>query len=164
MIFVTSVASTLAAEERGLQVLAKKWSFADPSFPYDSLDFDLDYQVSDFISDAMTAHTLWTSPGCQERPGTVPPSILTSTKDPLVGAFNANNNGDGVHDQTLTVGVVPATIDGSALYAEDATAGAVTATINFCVRFSLLTDWAIEVNFLETFVTLFVGLSDGSFD
>jgi hypothetical protein len=160
VIFVASVAWTLAAEERGLQVLAKKWNITDPTFAYDSLGFDLDYQVSDFINDAMTTHTLWTSPGCQEGAVAVPPSILNSTKVPLGGDFDADNNGDGVRDQRLTVGVVPATIAGSNLYAEDTTTGSVTATVKFCVRFSLQTENATEVNFVETLVTLFVDLSD----
>jgi hypothetical protein len=165
IIFVASVASTLAAE-RGLQTLAKKWNITDPSFAYEKLGFTLDYQVSDFISDDMTAYALYTSPGCKETGASVSASDLTSTKPVLTGqAYNAANNGDGVRDQKLTVGVVADNIAAaSGIYAEDNTTGVVTATIDFCVRFSLQTtsgDDAVEVNFLETLVTLFVDLSDG---
>jgi hypothetical protein len=163
IIFVASVASTLATE-RGLQTLAKKWNITDPSFAYDSLGFVLDYQVSDFIDNGNTLHALWTSPGCQESGAVVPASVLTSTRPVLTGAaYNSANNGDGVRDQSLTVNVVAANIAASDIYAEDTTVGSVTAAIDFCVRFSLLTAGAgaVEVNFLETLVTLFVDLSDG---
>jgi hypothetical protein len=162
IIFIASVASTVAAaEERGLQILAKKWNITDPTFAYDSLGFDLDYQVSDFISDSMATHTLWTAPDCQEGAAAVGAGILTSVKVPLVGAFDDTNNGDGIRDQKLTIAVNPATIAASALYSEDTSLGAVTATVNFCVRYSLVTADLTEVNFLETLVTLFVDLSDG---
>jgi hypothetical protein len=162
IIFVASVASTLASE-RGLQTLAKKWNITDPSFAYDALGFDLDYEVSDFIDDTMTDYELYSSPGCKETGVVVPASVLSSTKPVLTGAdYNADNNGDGVRDQKLTVAVEPATIVASGIYTEDPALGAVTATIEFCVRFSLLTGaGATEVNFLETLVTLFVDLSDG---
>ena len=164
IIFVASAMAPTLAAERGLQTLAKKWNITDPSFAYDSLGFVLDYQVSDFIDNGNTLHALWTSPGCQEDGTLVPPSVLTSTRPVLTGAaYNAENNGDGVRDQSLTVNVVPANIAASAIYEEDTTVGSVTAAINFCVRFSLLTPGAeaVEVNFLETLVTLFVDLSDG---
>jgi hypothetical protein len=166
IIFVVSVASTLAAE-RGLQTLTKQWNINDPSFEYEALGFDLDYQVSDFINDDMTAYKLYTSPGCKEDGDEVPPGLLTSTKPILTGVdYNADNNGDGVREQKLTVAVVPATIAGSVIYDEDQTVGAVTATIDFCVRFSLQQSdgtqtGLTEVNFLETLVTLDVDLSDG---
>jgi hypothetical protein len=165
IIFAASVASTLAAE-RGLQTLAKKWNITDPSFAYEKLGFTLDYQVSDFISDDMTAYALYTSPGCKENGTAVSGSDLTSNKAGLTGQdYNANNNGDGVRDQKLTVAVVADNIAAaSGIYEEDNTPGAVTATVDFCVRFSLQTttgDDAVEVNFLETLVTLFVDLSDG---
>ena len=163
IIFFASVASTLAAE-RGLQTLAKKWNITDPSFAYDSLGFALDYQVSDFIDNGHTSHAIYTSPGCQETGDVVPASVLTSTIPALTeAAYNAENNGDGVRNQSLTVNVVAANIATSDIYEEDTTVGSVTAAINFCVRFSLLTTGpgAVEVNFLETLVTLFVDLSDG---
>jgi hypothetical protein len=164
IIFVASVASTLAAE-RGLQNLVKKWNITDPVFTYDSLAFDLDYQVSDFIDNINIVHTLWTSPGCQQTGAQVPAGVLTSNRPGLTGqAYNPSNNGNGARDQKVTIGVVPATITDSAIYAEsNTTVGAVvTATIDFCVRFSLLTDGTpVEVNYIESLVTLFVDLSDG---
>jgi hypothetical protein len=164
-IFVASMASTFATE-RGIQALANKWIIApDPSFAYGGLAFDLDYQVSDFIRNDMTAYALYTSPGCKETGAPVPATFLTSILHVLTGqAYNETNNGDGVRDQKLTVNVNPVTIAASDIYAEETTDGFVTATIDFCVRFSLqvyhdgLTE---EVNYLETLVTLFIDLSDG---
>jgi hypothetical protein len=165
IIFVASLASTLAAE-RGLQTLAKKWNITDPSFAYEALSFTLDYQVSDFINDDMTSHAVYTSPGCKEDGALVDASYLTSSKTDLTGEiYNADNNGDGVRDQQVTVGVVPANIAAATgVYLEDTTTGNVTATVEFCVRYNLKTiadAGAVEVNFLETLVTLFVDLSDG---
>jgi hypothetical protein len=163
-VVLVSVASVVAAEERGLQLLTKRWNITDPSFTYEALGFDLDYQVSDFISDAMTTHTLYTSPGCGETGYVLPSSILTSNQGVLVGgAIDANNDGPGVRDQKLKIGVDPSTIKNSAIYVEDTSHGALTATIDFCVRYSILTDdeGANEVNFLESLVTLVVDLSDG---
>jgi hypothetical protein len=163
IIFVASVASTVA-NERGLQTLAKKWNITDPTFTYNALGFELDYQVSDFIDNTHTLHALFTSPGCQENGTAVPDTVLASTRPALTGAaYNANNDGLGIRDQTLTVNVNPANIAASDIYVEDATVGSVTASIDFCVRFSLQTagDGAVEVNFLETLVTLYVDLSDG---
>ena len=161
VIFVAScVASTLAAE-RGLQTLSKKWNITGPSFTYDTLSFDLDYQVSDFIDDAMTEYVLYTS-GCKEAGTAVPVTVLTSSKTELTGAYDADNNGNGVRDQKLTVGVNADTIAASDIYVEDPTVGSVTATIDFCVRYTLLlTDGISKVNFRETLVTLFVDLSNG---
>jgi hypothetical protein len=166
IIFVaSSVASTLAAE-RGLQVLGAKWNITDPTFAYAGLGFDLDYDVSDFVDNSNVATTLYTSPGCQLEGTVVPDGFLTSARPALTGvAHNPNGNGDGVREQNLHLTVVPATIASSGIYAEDTAVGAVAATIAFCVRFSLMTPEGggdpIEVNFLETLVTLFVDLSDG---
>ena len=159
------MALALASTERGLQTLSKKWHITpDPSFTYGGLAFDLDYQVSDFIDDGMTAYAVYTS-GCKETGTAVPVTVLTSHKAVLTGeVYNANNNGDGVRDQKLTVGVNADTIAASDIYMEDTTVGSATAMIDFCVRFSLQTtnhEGPIEVSFLETLVTLFVDLSDG---
>jgi hypothetical protein len=152
------------AAERGLQALSKKWNIIDPSFTYDALGFlDLDYQVTDSIDNAHTLHTIWTSPGCQKTGVPVPPSVLTSTRPILTGhAYNPYISGDhGVRDQKLTFGMVPANITASDIYVEDTNVDSFNATIDFCVRFSLVTAEAVEVNYLETLVTLFVDLSDG---
>jgi hypothetical protein len=163
ILFLASAASTLAYE-RGLQTLARKWNITDPTFAYEALGFSLDYAVSDFINNPNTLHALWTSPGCQENGTAVPDTVLASTRPDLTGDIHDPvNNGLGVRDQTLTVNVNPDTIATSDIYAENAAVGAVTAEINFCVRFSLLTASAVEVNFLETLVTLYVDLS-GTFE
>ncbi|KAL3907520.1 MAG: hypothetical protein SGARI_003500, partial [Bacillariaceae sp.] len=59
--------------------------------------------------------------------------------------------------------VDPTTISGNSdLYSEDTTIGAVTAQVVFCVRFGLFTPGDnMEVNFLETVITLDIDLSDG---
>jgi hypothetical protein len=77
IIFVASVASTLAAAERGLQTLTKRQNVNDPSFACEALGFDLDCKVSDFINDCMTADELCL-PGCQENGSAVRHEAVTA--------------------------------------------------------------------------------------
>jgi hypothetical protein len=161
IIFAASVASTLA-DERGLQTLAKKWNITDPTFAYEKLRFDLNYDVSDFINDDMTGYKLYT-PECKEGGVLVTDGSFLSTDEPaLTGdGYDPNNNGNGIRKQAVSLTLLPSSITASNIYAENTTVGAVTATIDFCVRFSLETTGGTEVNFLETLVTLFVDLSEG---
>ena len=74
--------------------------------------------------------------------------------------------GDGTVNKTIAVkvSVDPGQIAlNSLLYSEGDTVESVTAQIRFCVRFGLYTKGAppVEVNFLETVITLDVDLSDG---
>jgi hypothetical protein len=111
----------------------------------------------------MTAYALYTSPGCKEEGEAVPDTFLNASIPILTGeVYNASNSGDGVRAQNLRVTVLPELISTSDIYNETtAEDGNITAQIEFCVRFSLQTAGAVEVNFLETLVTLFVELSDG---
>jgi hypothetical protein len=82
------------------------------------------------------------------------------TRSPLTGGDNMNQ------DVAITIDLDPTSISqNSNIYSEDTTVGAVTAEIRFCLRFELHTpnylETSVEVNFLETIVTLTVDLSDG---
>lgn len=162
LLLAASTVASVQAEGRGLQGLAQQWNITDPSFTYDGLHFDLDYQVSDFISDAMVDVNIYDSE-CLEGGVVIPAEVIAFVKQPLT---NLQVDGTGERILALDVDLVPATISSNtAIYSEDTTPGAVSAVISFCVRFSLQTDTGqpeeIEVNFLETLVTLFVDLSDG---
>jgi hypothetical protein len=161
LLAASTVASTQAQQGRGLQSLAQKWNITDPIFTYDGLHFDLDYQVTDFINDRMVTYSVYDK-DCQEGGKSVDNSVLQSSKEALTGT-----DGDGTGERMLAIDVelqaATITTDPN-IYSEDTTPGSVTAQIDFCVRFSLQTDTnpnEIEVNFLETLVTLYVDLSDG---
>jgi hypothetical protein len=152
------------AQGRGLQSLAQKWNITDPVFTYDGLHFDLDYQVTDFINDNMVTYSVWNRE-CQEGGISVSNTVLSSSKELLTGDAYVAGGGLGERILAIDVDLEAATITTDQnIYSEDTTPGSVTAQIDFCVRFSLQTDTSpneIEVNFLETLVTLYVDLSDG---
>ena len=67
-------------------------------------------------------------------------------------------------DVSVNITLDSATIsDNSLIYSEDTLGSQVTAEIRFCVRFGLKTlgPTSLEVNFLETLITLNVDLTDG---
>jgi hypothetical protein len=161
LVFAASMVASTQAQARGLQGSAQKWNLTDPTFTYDGLRFDLDYQVNDLINDNMVAFGLF-NVDCKEGGVTVADGILASSKEDLTGVA-----GTGIGDRMLAfdIDLNPATITTDPNIYSESTDGSVTARIDFCVRMSLQTDSppadVIEVNFLETLVTLFVDLSDG---
>jgi hypothetical protein len=90
-------------------------------------------------------------------------------------AYNddTTTSGNGIREVFLHMEIQSSKISSSPLYTESAIIGNVDAEIRFCARFSLWNDYptfnnrtevnenAVEVNFLETIVTLNVDLSDG---
>jgi hypothetical protein len=123
------------------------------------------YAVWDENCDSPDAVQIWDS-------GTggvnLPNGVTSVSSDETALEVGTNPSGGDNHDK-----LIPITIQldsnsisqNSNIYSEDTTMGAVTAEIRFCVRFELHTpsslDTPVEVNFLETIVTLTVDLSDG---
>jgi hypothetical protein len=171
--------------------LAQKWNISeDVSFEYTGLTFELGYTVSDYITNTATdpkmARVNVFDQGCQED-GVYIYANDTSGIDGITLDDTAINHGNSDADLevdttdfpgTATVGsgenmdrlvTVNITIDSekisenSLLYSEDTAGSQVSAEIRFCVRFGLHTKSAtsVEVNFLETLVTLNVDLTDG---
>jgi hypothetical protein len=161
LLAATIVASAQAENQsRDLQTLAQKWNITDPSFGYEGLHFDLDYQVSDFIDEDMLTYKIFDK-DCQEGGKVV--TIFDAYNEPLTGTFVPSG---GLGERMLALGIdidAETITSDSNIYSEDVAPGAVTAQIDFCVRFSLWTktEDPIEVNFLETLVVLYVDLSDG---
>jgi hypothetical protein len=174
---ILAVATTMFGLAYG-QTLDQKWNISDDaSFEYSSLSFKLGYTVSDFINEAspatsgdMAKFDLYDE-GCKDT-GTVIlansttgiATIVPDNSQLEVASLEAN---PGLKmDRTVFVNI---TIDPEAiaqnplLYSEDATGSQVTAEIRFCLRFGLHTKsvTSVEVNFLETLVTLNVDLTDG---
>jgi hypothetical protein len=156
---VDSVQATSADEVRNLATLQEKWNLTANGFAYEELSFSLDYITSDFILDNMMGAEIYDSQ-CQEGGVLIPSTELSFT---LVPDSTAPGAGDNERNVAVDIVLDPNTISNSATYSEQTLNGEVVATVNFCMRFSLSTNTVtpIEVNFLETIVTLTIDLTDG---
>jgi hypothetical protein len=175
---IIAVATTMFGLAHG-QTLDQKWNISeDASFEYSSLSFKLGYTVSDFIDEAspatsgdMAKFDLYDE-GCKETGTEILANSTTGIasilpdNDALTLASGSDKPGLAMN-RTVFVNI---TIDPEAiarnplLYSEDTTGSQVTAEIRFCLRFGLHTKsvtCSVEVNFLETLVTLNVDLTDG---
>jgi hypothetical protein len=154
--------------QRGLATLAEKWNITEPTFKYGALSFDLTFTVSDFVSTApMADATLWDD-GCKEGGNSIAAGVGAGIKSfdlITTGIEGAPLTGDNMdRDVSVNITLDSATIsDNSLIYSEDTLGSQVTAEIRFCVRFGLKTlgPTSLEVNFLETLITLNVDLTDG---
>jgi hypothetical protein len=179
LLFTAMAAYTQADDsQRGLATLAQKWNISDPSFTYESLSFTLAFGVSDYIRRDldMVKYTVWDE-NCDSAEGVslwpaAAANGLTSVTDDTATSLEMSDNGAPTggdimsQDVGITIIIDPGTVSANSnIYTEDTTVGAVTAEIRFCVRFELHTpnylSTIVEVNFLETLVTLSVDLSDG---
>ena len=160
--------------------LAQKWNISeDVSFEYSGLSFDLGYTVSDYIlnevgSPRMARVNLFDQ-RCKEEGvfilanSTSGIERITLNDDAIDGGLDGGSVAAGTGLNMVRNVGVNITLDSesiaenSLLYSEDTSGSQVTAEIRFCVRFGLHTKSAtsVEVNFLETLVTLNVDLTDG---
>jgi hypothetical protein len=149
------------SSHRELASLAEKWNITGPlDFNYTSLVFSLTYQVSDFILDGMVKEVLYDK-DCAEGGNVVGSVFLSSQATP--DASVPPGSGDAIREVLVTITMDPETISQSNIYSEEVVNNQMVATVRFCHRFMLFTtsDTPIEVNFLETLVTLTVDLTDG---
>jgi len=176
-ILFATLTSAVAAKsyQRLLATLAEKWNLTDPTFAYDSNTFNLTFPVTDFIGTGMSNFSLWTAPGCKSdggkslanddvwlsAPRLVENSQLSGGNSQDSGAFTGRN-------ATIVATFDPQKVSTSVIYNDTSVAGkGASAEIRFCMRFGVWTTEAmgvttpVEVNFLETLVTLTVNLTDG---
>jgi hypothetical protein len=182
LLFAAMAAYTQADDsQRGLATLAQKWNISDPTFSYESLGFTLTFGVSDYIRgdlemvkyavydencDTAGAVKLWDSVDgvVAEQKGV---KTVTDDSSTQLATGSAPSGGETMNKAVaIAIDLDPTSISqNSNIYSEDTTVGAVTAEIRFCLRFELHTPntltTSVEVNFLETIVTLTVDLSDG---
>jgi hypothetical protein len=163
--YVCATLAAVAPCANGESTLEEKWEIGEtPTFDYSSLDFTLTFAITDFILAGQAAYTMYTS-GCKEE-GT---PLVNQTSGLIAMGLDDTDNTVRQEDVTLNqeatikISVDPTTIStNTELYSEDTTIGAVNAQIVFCVRFGLSTPGDnVEVNFLETVITLDIDLSDG---
>jgi hypothetical protein len=129
--------------------------------PYTSLEFHLNYGVSDYITEGMIEYTIWDQ-YCQEGGNLVAVGgALNSRISPIVGD---QLDGSGTRSVSIGVAVQPEGISFEPnVYEESDVNGQRAAVITVCIRLSLNTPGkaSIEVNFLETIVILIAQLTDG---
>jgi hypothetical protein len=176
---IASIATVASAQQqRNLATLAQKWNLTEPTFVYDANTFSLMFPVTDFIVKGQAQYSLWTSPDCQSDGGTsLDESAIFSNHElfsnPALVAGTQDNSGvfSGRSAQ-INVTFDPQEISSqdaidAGIYSQEVVDNQQIATIKFCVRFGLWTTTAmgvmtpVEVNFLETLLTLFVDLTDG---
>jgi hypothetical protein len=153
--------STEPARIRRLQstTLQERWNISDPAFNYDSLDITLDFELNEYIASVdqvyatlydRSCDNLYTGDGLSDSPGS---------------SFDTGVDGDGKHSLGILVSINSDTISADTqAYSEDRVGDQMMAQVDFCLRFALHTPEIagnVEVNFLETIVTLFVDLTDG---
>ena len=163
----TALAMMASTTVSAQSTLEEKWQIGDdPTFAYNSLDFSLTFAITDFILAGQAQYSLYTA-GCKED-GTALNSGEGLIDNGLIDTTNGSRNTGTValnQGATVQISVDPAVIAGNSnLYSESDVVGDVSAQIQFCVRFGLFTDGGnteVEVNFLETVITLDVDLSDG---
>jgi hypothetical protein len=173
-IFLASMAAVAHAESsnRGLATLAQKWNLTEPVFEYGSNSFTLDFTVTDYIAQGMTKYSLWKAPDCQEGNQELDTSTAFKSKSSsdVVGSTDfADPTGSGDDPAGgkvfLNMTFDPETISSSDIYTESEIDNQMIAVVRFCVRFGLWTPTTqttpVEVNFLETLITLTVDLTDG---
>jgi hypothetical protein len=163
---------TMALQEDNralIATLAEKWSISDAIFSYNGLEFTFDYDVSNFIDVGQAYYEVYDS-GCKEGGNPALTAGMGFTLTDLVDVAPVSVTGDDVlFDPAGKTSRVPVGIDvntivaNTAVYNETGTGTDLGATIEFCVRFGLFTlgDTPIEVNFLESLVTLTVDLAGG---
>ena len=142
--------------------LETKWRLDRPTFSYDSLEFDLVYNISDFVKDGNSRYAVFDGHQCQEGDNDITDSqtYLTSR---LREDLTPVGDGTGSRMVQVTLNIDPEQIAKSPVYEDGTTQG----YVYFCVRFGI---WQTsdtdefeptEVNFIETPVLLIVDLVDG---
>ena len=165
--------------------LQQKWNLTNPEVTYSKYQFNLVYTTSDFIQDGWVSYKLYDSVLCGEGGGGN--DITSSSNNGVTGGQNyltttgliaksstpyvyGPASGEGYRDYLLSLNIEPKHIGTSPIYTEPTRSdGSIVGEITFCARFSL---WnrddfdeadtsAIEINFQETVMTIYVDLTDG---
>ena len=177
----TTLGGAAAQQQRNLATLAQKWNLTEPTFEYESNTFSLTFEVTDFINTGMVDYSLWTAPDCQEGNENIGdnPAWASRRLQENAALQAANQFGAGgtqldsgeFNNRAATVFAEfdPQTIFNADFYSESTNAeGQLSAQVEFCIRFGLWTNSQqgisgdpVEVNFLETIITLTVDLTDG---
>jgi len=143
--------------ERELATLQEKWFLTDDGVDFGGLEFTLNYLTSDFVINSMMDATVY-SIDCKEGGVIVPSSDMSVN---LVPDNAPPGTGENQRNVYIDLKLTPNKLIDSVAYNEVTDETGTTATIQFCMRFGLFTngDTPIEVNFLETIITLSIDLT-----
>ena len=121
----------------------------------------MDYLVSDYVLDTMADYSVW-DVGCEEGGYPLSDDIINVIKSTNPD-FVQNTAGTGTRMIELDLKLNSEVIaDEPRIFTDVYVDGKAQAIVEFCVRFKLTTpDGGIEVNYLESLVTLYVDLTDG---
>ena len=121
----------------------------------------MDYLVSDFVVDTMTDYSIW-DVGCEDGGYLLSNDIINVVKSTQPGFVqNAAGTGNRMIELDLKL-VSEEIVNDPRIFTDVLVDGKANAIVEFCVRFKLTTPGgAVEVNFLESLVTLYVDLTDG---
>ena len=137
--------------------LYERWDIANPIFRYETLGFELDFKINEFVSSVDQVTYRLFDATCDNA----------YTGNGLSGSKGSEffDPGDGKHSIQIATQIDANTIRADTqVYSEDVVGADTAATIDFCVRFSLYTAPAfgdLEVNYLEIVVQLDVDLTAG---
>jgi hypothetical protein len=136
-----------------------RWYIYEPDVTYDAQQFNLKFNVSDYINDNYVGHEIYDGHDCSNGASNITgqgyvDAWVTPDSTPL-------GDGWGIRVMELSTKIVPENITFSNSYTHQGD----NAEINFCVRFILYDNdpnvlGAIEFNHLDTKVTLYVNLLD----
>jgi hypothetical protein len=145
-------------EEQPLTELERNWDISKPEFDYVGYQFNLQYNVSDYIDDASASYQIFDNHEC-EKGG----KEITDNNEYLLSTLQLDlkepGNGSSYRDMIINIIIEPTEIRSSPLYADFGTYG----HVYFCVRFSAFHQQGqeginepIEANWVETPVLLVI--------
>ena len=151
-------------------LLWKKYDIGGPKYEYDSWQYTMDFEVSDFVTDNMIGYALYDGLQCRDGYG-LPgdgDNDITQNDGYLESRFRTDNIppgvGSGIRTIKIESQIVPSKMAQTSIYREGVNG---TGIVEYCLRFSNYNKDkyepdAREVNFLETTVKVSIRF-DGDF-
>jgi len=162
LLFSSLIASLAATAVNG-QTLAEKWQIGEPAYTYTPEDnkIDLNYAVSTFIIETNPSVEIFDA-NC----GTGGNSKTAGFTTALTGLEGITSPDDSAESFSVDgrLSELDVTLDMQTLAADSdlfANTGENKASIVFCIRYSLDATGDLEVNFLESLITMNIDLSAG---
>jgi len=146
-------------------LLQKRFAIEGPLHSYEDLTFTMEYEISDFIDDSMIGYTLYDGHKCKDGDGFGGDNDITLNAGYILHKIRTDNappgDGSGTRSVKLSSKVIVPDISYTPLYRTDSEGNGV---VKYCVRMGVFnTDrnepMSMEINFLETLVTLSINMS-----
>jgi len=150
-------------QTQGQSLLQKRFSINGPENTYDDLQFNMDFEVSDYMNDSMIGYALYDGLNCKDGGD----NDITVNDGYLSSRVRTDNApiGDGSGSRTIKVQseIVPPGIVESGIYRSDKDGNGV---VEYCLRFSVYNmdkddPNAFESNYIEMPIKLVIELNGG---